>query len=94
MTTTDPTPSPALTDEQHAMLDLEKHWWRYSGSKETEIRARFAISATRYYQQLNALIDTPAALAAEPLLVRRLRRIRAARDQQRRASRAQLADEA
>jgi hypothetical protein len=45
------------------------------------------MSATRYYQVLNALIDKPEALAAEPLLIRRLRRLRASRQRTRAARR-------
>ncbi|HVT22265.1 MAG TPA: DUF3263 domain-containing protein, partial [Mycobacteriales bacterium] len=45
------------------------------------------MSATRYYQVLNALLDRPEALAADPMLVKRLRRMRAARQRQRSARR-------
>jgi hypothetical protein len=45
------------------------------------------MSATRYYQVLNALIDTPAAMTADPMLVKRLRRLRASRQRQRSARR-------
>ncbi|WP_250286062.1 MULTISPECIES: DUF3263 domain-containing protein [unclassified Frankia] len=72
-------PAVALDDRQRRVLEFEHHWWRYAGAKETAIRAEFGISATRYYQILNALIDSPAALAADPMLVRRLRRLRATR---------------
>lgn len=72
-----------LTDTEKAMLDLERSWWKYQGAKESKIRELFGISATRYYQQLNALIDRPEALAHDALLVRRLRRLRAQRQQQR-----------
>lgn len=64
-------------------LDFERGWWKYAGAKEAAIRERFDESSTRYYQRLNALIDTPAALAHNPMLVRRLRRLRAARARQR-----------
>ena len=37
------------------------------------------MSATRYYQMLNELIDRPEAMAADPVLVKRLRRQRAKR---------------
>ncbi len=72
-------PAAVLNDRQRRVLEFEHHWWRYAGAKETAIRAEFGISATRYYQILNALIDSPAALAADPMLVRRLRRLRATR---------------
>jgi hypothetical protein len=61
------------------MLAFERQWWRAAGAKETAIRERFGVTPTRYYQVLNALVDRPDALAAEPLLVRRLRRLRSAR---------------
>lgn len=72
-----------LTARDLEMLTFERHWWRAAGAKETAIRDRFELSPTRYYQVLNALVDRPAALAADPLLVRRLRRVRAARQRTR-----------
>jgi len=45
------------------------------------------MSATRYYQVLNALVDKPEALAADPLLVKRLRRLRQSRQRTRAARR-------
>ena len=72
-----------LTRREHEMLAFERQWWRHAGAKETAIRERFGLAPTRYYQALNALVDRPAALAADPLLVRRLRRLRAARGQRR-----------
>ena len=45
------------------------------------------MSATRYYQVLNALIDNPVALAADPMLVKRLRRLRSSRQRARSARR-------
>lgn len=65
-----------LTDDDLAILDLERSWWKYPGAKETAIRERFGISATRYYMKLNALINRPEAMAADPMLVRRLIRLR------------------
>ena len=76
-----------LSEQQQAVLDFEKSWWSLPGSKETEIRERFGISSTRYYQELNALLDDEAALAYDPLLVKRLRRVRSARQKERTARR-------
>ena len=76
-----------LGDRDRAILEFERHWWKYAGAKETAIRESFDMSATRYYQVLNALIDRPEALEADPLLVRRLRRLRASRQRQRSARR-------
>lgn len=76
-----------LTDNEKAVLDFERRWWKYAGAKEEEIRERFGWSSARYYQVVNALIDTPAALEYDPMLVRRLLRLRAARGAQRSARR-------
>lgn len=72
-----------LTDRDREMLAFEHTPWRYSGAKEDAIRQRFGVSVTRYYRQLNTLIDNPAALAEDPVTVKRLRRLRDARRQQR-----------
>ena len=77
----------SLSDRDREILALERLWWQYAGAKEQAIRDKFDMSATRYYQVLNALIDRPEALEADPLLVRRLRRLRAARQRQRSARR-------
>lgn len=69
----------ALTDRERAVLVFERQWWRYAGSKEQAIREAFDLSPTRYYQLLNGLVDRPEALAADPMLVGRLRRLRSAR---------------
>ena len=74
-----------LSRREHEMLTFERQWWRRPGAKETAIRDRFDLTPTRYYQMLNALVDRPDALAADPLLVRRLRRLRAARQRTRSA---------
>jgi Protein of unknown function (DUF3263) len=68
-----------LSRREHEMLTFERQWWRQAGAKETAIRDRFGVPPTRYYQVLNALVDRPDALRADPLLVRRLRRLRRAR---------------
>ncbi|RBY96369.1 DUF3263 domain-containing protein [Blastococcus sp. TF02-8] len=73
----------ALTRREHEMLGFERQWWRRAGAKETAIRDVFGTTPTRYYQALNALVDRPEALAADPLLVRRLRRVRTARQRTR-----------
>ncbi len=76
-----------LSERDAAMLDFERQWWKYAGAKEQAVREQFDMSSTRYYQVLNALIDRPEALAHDPLLVRRLRRLRATRQRQRSARR-------
>lgn len=61
-----------LTELERGVLAIEKKKWRYQGSKEQAIVKNLGINATRYYQILNALIDDERALAAEPLLIKRL----------------------
>jgi hypothetical protein len=65
-----------LTDHEKAILDFERDWWLDDASKDTAIRERLDLSATRYYQLLGVLTSTPEALDYDPLLVRRLRRTR------------------
>ena len=76
-----------LTDRDREILALERLWWQHAGAKEQAIRDKFDMSATRYYQVLNALIDREDALAFDPLLVKRLRRLRAQRQRSRSARR-------
>jgi hypothetical protein len=82
----DATPE-ALSDRDRQILEFERQWWKYAGAKEQAIRDLFDMSATRYYQIVNALIDSPEALAFDPMLVKRLRRMRAARQRSRSARR-------
>ena len=72
-----------LTDRERDILALERLWWQYPGEKTNEIRKRFDISSTQYYQQINTLIDREAALAFDPILVKRLRRLRSQRQRSR-----------
>lgn len=68
-----------LDERSQRILALERQWWKYAGAKEQAIMQLFSISATNYYQLLNTLIDTDAALAYDPMLVNRLRRLRTTR---------------
>jgi hypothetical protein len=72
-------PDDGLTERERQVLAFERQWWRHAGSKEQAIRDQFDVSSTRYYQMLNRLLDNPAALAHDPVLVKRLRRLRATR---------------
>lgn len=84
----DPMPSgDRLSQRDREILEFERQWWKYAGAKEQAIRELFDMSATRYYQVLNALIDSPSALEADPMLIKRLRRLRASRQRQRSARR-------
>ena len=85
-----PTAQPSagtLSERDGQVLAFERQWWKYAGAKEQAIRELFDMSATRYYQVLNALIDDPAALAHDPMLIKRLRRMRSSRQRARTARR-------
>ncbi|MFY1618097.1 DUF3263 domain-containing protein [Micromonospora sp. WMMD736] len=79
-----PTPAAGLTAREQAILAFEQQWWRHAGAKEQAVRDTFGVSSTRYYQLLNGLLDNPAALAADPVLIGRLRRLRSSRARNRR----------
>ena len=68
-----------LSELEIKMLDFERQWWRYAGAKESAIKELFDLTPPAYYQMLNNLIDREDALLAEPILVKRLRRLRESR---------------
>lgn len=72
-----------LTERERAILEIAGRDHRVAGAREAAARAELGLNATRYAQLLNAVIDKPAALAANPMLVKRLRRVRAARQARR-----------
>jgi hypothetical protein len=80
-------PSPGLSPRDRDLLDFERAWWQQQGPKERAIRQRFGFSAARYQQLLNRTIDLPEALSYDPMLVRRLLRLREQRRRRRVASR-------
>ncbi len=75
----EPMATTSLGDLEVRILEFEKNWWRFAGAKESAIKELFDLSAPRYYQLLNDLIDREDALEASPMLVKRLRRLREAR---------------
>ncbi len=77
------TESNGLTDRDIDVLEFERSWWKHAGVKEQAIRERFNMSATRYYQLLNELLENPAAMEHDPILVKRLKRLRMYRQRQR-----------
>ncbi len=76
-----------LSERDREIIAFERQWWKYAGAKEQAIRELFDMSATRYYQVLNVLIDSPIALEADPMLIKRLRRLRSTRQRARSARR-------
>jgi hypothetical protein len=72
-----------LGARERAVLALERRSWPGPGAKERAVREQLGLSATRYYQLLNALLDDPRALEHDPVTVNRLRRVRAEKEQRR-----------
>jgi hypothetical protein len=72
-----------LDDRERALLDFEAEWRRHAGAKEEAIRATLGLAPARYYQLLGRLIERGDALEHDPMLVKRLRRIRDERQQAR-----------
>jgi hypothetical protein len=77
---------PVLTADEQDLLAFERSWWEQRASKDAAIRARFGLDSSAYYRRLNGLLDRPEALAYDALLIKRLRRLRAARLQRRRSA--------
>ena len=77
----------SLSQRDRQILEFERQWWKYAGAKEQAIRELFDMRAPRYYHITNALIDNPDALAFDPMLIKRLSRMRAARQRARSARR-------
>jgi Protein of unknown function (DUF3263) len=71
-----------LIDREQAILDFERTWWTRDGLKDAMVRELFQVELAVYYQTLNELLDRQDALDYDPLVVRRLRRLR---DRRRRA---------
>lgn len=75
----EPARGAALSELELDILDFERQWWRRADAKEQAIRTEFGLSAARYYQLLNTVIDSPIAVVHDPMLVKRLQRLRDAR---------------
>ncbi|WP_233626759.1 DUF3263 domain-containing protein [Saccharopolyspora sp. SCSIO 74807] len=76
-----------MTEQEAGILAFERQWWKRSGGKERAIRELFDMSGTRYYQVLNGLLDDQAAVRSDPMLIKRLRKLRASRQRARQARR-------
>ena len=62
-----------LTDDERRLLEFERGHPGNTPRKESLIVETFDVSPTRYYQRLDVVFRTSAALELDPLLVRRLR---------------------
>ncbi|WIE54195.1 DUF3263 domain-containing protein [Curtobacterium sp. MCBD17_003] len=66
-----------MTDQEIQLLDFEQDHPRNDRRKEAEIRTTFGYSPVRYFQILNRLVKREDAVAAYPMLTRRLQRMTA-----------------
>jgi len=73
---------PELTARERAILEFEQSWWLSDAPKDQAVREQFQLTEAEYVDILDALIESEAALSEQPLLVRRLLRLR---DRRRRA---------
>lgn len=80
---TDPRPAEPprseLDETELRVLAFEREWADRVGNREAAIRSQFGVSPARYYQMLYALLESPLAVRHDPLLVRRLQRLRDSR---------------
>lgn len=67
----------SLSNCDIAILVFERQFWRTTGAKDQAIRDQLRMTPVRFYQCLNQLLTSPAALRYDPVTVNRLRRIRA-----------------
>ena len=75
-------PHQQLSQRDRAILDFEQSWWESATPRDQAVREQFQLTESEYAEVLNQLIASEAALLAEPLLIRRLRRLRDRRRQQ------------
>lgn len=67
----------SLSSFEQQLLAFELAHPGRGGQKEHSIRTELGVAPARYYQLLHRLARTRAALAAEPMLVKRLLRMAA-----------------
>lgn len=72
-----------LTRRDVEILEFERSWWKHVGVKEKAIKERFGLPVTRYYEVVDGLLESPAAVGYDPILIKRLRRLRSYRQRQR-----------
>lgn len=82
MTVATDDPRETLAERDLAILQFEATWFTLDEDRHDAIRARFSCSVEEYNLELNRVIDHPAALLVDPLVVRRLRRHRERRRRQ------------
>lgn len=70
-----------LSEHEIAILNFERNWVGRDSAKEQAIRVEFGFSPARYYQKLGTLIQQPAALRYDPMMVNRLLRLALERSQ-------------
>lgn len=65
-----------LSEFDQQVLAFMRRSYKYKGARDLAIQQQFDLTAVQFFQHLNHLLDTEAALAHDPILVNRLRRNR------------------
>ena len=68
-----------ITDQDKALLALAGEQFKYGAARETRARELFDLSGVRFWQEVNRILDTPAAHAWDPHTVARLKEQRTQR---------------
>lgn len=74
-----------LSPREKCILEFSRLHWKHRGATDTAILVLFGLSFIAYGQMLWTIVDKPAAEEYDPEHVRRLRRLRDARRQNRAA---------
>ncbi|MFT4864715.1 MAG: hypothetical protein ACI9CV_001293 [Ilumatobacter sp.] len=65
-----------LSERHAAMLDFERSWWTNDDPRDQVVRARFQCSPEEYDAEIAVVLENPDAAEHDPLVVRRLKRLR------------------
>lgn len=75
-----------LSVRDHMAIQFASATYKFPAVRATQVREQLGWSEPVFWRRINHLLDDPAALAAYPMDVRRLRRLRDLRRRSRRAS--------
>ena len=64
-----------MTDDDRRLIDFAARTYRDRGAHADAVRTELGMTTTRYFQRLGRLLDDPDAIAYNPTLTYRLRRI-------------------
>lgn len=74
-----------MTEDERTAIRLAATPYRYPGARDTDVHDLLGLTPTIFWRRVHALLERPDVLAAYPLEVRRLQRLRDRRRQARSA---------